>query len=205
MSKLQRMQVRLEEIQDELKDKLANKRYVEDQIKEVEERISTEEENKNAAKIAREFLQSVATQTQNQIVEYFESTGTHAIQPLSVEPISVKMDFLEKRGKTECDLYYQDKNGKRLSPMFSSGYGLNDMSSIAFRLLYCNILKTNKILVLDEPMKQVSEGYIEEACEILKTLVKSEGFQVILISNAYKPFFEEIADKVFYVEQGEVY
>lgn len=203
MKKLLEMERRVDEKKEKLKERISNKKYIKELIAEQVKKRKIQEENKDGAIKAKEFLQQVSFETQNQISGYFEEVGSLAIAPMCKEPTEVKMEFVPKRNKTECELYYQ-KGKDRLSPMFSSGYGLNDMSSLAFRFVYCKMLQTRALLCFDEPMKQVSEGYISEACDTLRTLALSEGFQIILISNAYKEYFESIADKVFYVENGHI-
>jgi ABC-type cobalamin/Fe3+-siderophores transport system ATPase subunit len=61
------------------------------------------------------------------------------------------------------------------------------------------ISKTQKVLLLDEPMKFVSEGLKPKVYEIMKRLSDDLGIQIIAVTH--DPLMIDIADKVYVVKK----
>ena len=72
-----------------------------------------------------------------------------------------------------------------VDPMTASGGGVVDVASFALRLS-CLVLSKppiNRILILDEPFKFLSEDYRERVRILLETLSKEMKTQIILVTH----------------------
>ena len=114
-----------------------------------------------------------------------------------------KLNFNIARGKTECELVFLSRRTQReVDPMNASGGGVVDVACFALRTA-CYVLEQgiDDVIVLDEPMKFVSEDLRERVCEVIKTLSWKLGVQFIIVTHIQE--FVDIADRVFQVKKGE--
>jgi DNA repair exonuclease SbcCD ATPase subunit len=150
---------------------------------------------------ARALIQDAAILTQSNLSFYIDSLVTSALQAVFGEKYSFVCKFEPRRGQTECDLFFQDKDGNLTSPMDDEAGGVVDIASFALRTVFWSLERTRPVLVLDEPMKWVSRsgGLIPLAAEMLRALSQKLGLQLIVITHI--PEFIDVADRVFTVEQ----
>jgi len=81
----------------------------------------------------------------------------------------------------------------------SHGGGIVDVT--AFLLQVVTLLafkKITRLMVCDEPFRNVSRDYLENVAEFLTYLCDISGMQIIMVTH--KPEFKEHANKVFQVE-----
>ena len=109
------------------------------------------------------------------------------------------MEFIIKRNKTECELYFV-KDGELIDPLTASGGGAVDVASFALRVaLWCLApQRTRNTLILDEPFRFLSRDLMYKAGDMLKRLSEKLGLQIIMVSHA-----EDLIDganKVFQIK-----
>ena len=131
-----------------------------------------------------------------------------AIESVFNDPYEFKIEFVEKRGKTECEIWFI-KNGEKLDPKTASGGGAVDVASFALRLALWNLKKpkSRNTLILDEPFKHL-KGFEEnvKVIQTIKLLSEKLGLQIIMVHDERVPI-EEIkkgADKIFEVSIKKV-
>ena len=152
---------------------------------------------------AQVFLQGVAQETQNQLKFRIEDIVNMALETCFPDEYSFELNFNVSRGKTDCELVFLSrKTGREVDPMNASGGGVVDVACFALRTA-CYVLEQgiDDVIVLDEPMKFVSEDLRERVCEVIKNLSWKLGIQFIIVTHI--PEFVEIADRVFKVHKGE--
>jgi len=175
---------RKEELQKQLKEKREEKRYY--------------EKRHGAGLKARALVQKIAADTQQGLEYHISNLVTMALNSVSDEPIEFEVEFVQRRNKTECDLWFKKKDGEKMDPVFSSGGGLLDVASFALRCAFWSLKKTRPVLVLDEPMKFLSRGYQPRAADMIKVLKEKLGLQFIITTHI--PELIRAADKVFSVK-----
>lgn len=145
------------------------------------------------------IAQQVAKQTQNQIKIHISEMVSLALGSIFEDPYSFELDFVDKRGKTEAEMYFV-RDGERINPMDASGGGAVDVASFALRIALWNIKrpKSNNTIVLDEPFRFLSKDLQPKASELLKLLSDRLGIQFIIISH--NPEIIQAADKIFEVK-----
>jgi DNA repair exonuclease SbcCD ATPase subunit len=160
-----------------------------------EETISNEIINTEAAQA---IIQIVAQKTQEELEYRLSEIVSLALSAVFDDPYKLKVNFVIRRGKTECDLLFE-KNGEMFDPLTSSGGGAIDIAAMALRVAIWSLTqpKPRNILILDEPFRFLSQEYQIKASIMLKELSKKLNLQIIMVSHSESLI--EGADKVFQV------
>jgi len=153
----------------------------------------------------RALFQKSSQQTQQKLEFHISSLVSKALSAVFPDPYEFKVEFKQRRNKTECDLTFT-KNGEDYgSPMFASGGGPKDVASFALRCAFWSLdKKSRNILILDEPFKYVNDDpkdktrELQQKCvEMFKRVVDTLGMQAIVATTL--PEFLDVADKIFSV------
>lgn len=148
---------------------------------------------------AKEIIRSVGLSTQSQLQISISDITSLALEAVFPDPYELKVEFLQRRNKTECDLYFE-REGNRIDPMTASGVGAVDVASFALRIASWSMMQphTRNTIILDEPFRFLSENYQEQASLMLKELSVKLGIQFILVTHEIT--LANSADKVFEVK-----
>lgn len=152
---------------------------------------------------AQIILQTVARQTQQQLEFHISEMVTLALSSVFKDNYEFKIEFIEKRGKTEAELWFL-KEGKKINPRMDGG-GIIDIAAFALRLSLWKLLKTKtrNTFFLDEPFKHL-KGLEEnkKVIQMIKMLSDKLNLQIIMVHDE-RVSFEEIkkgADKIFTIK-----
>lgn len=180
--------------------KINQKNTIKSKIRDIKKEIKLAEKEKEEYEQAQLMIQEAALLTQKQLQYHVSELVTLAIQSVFDDPYEFEVEFVTKRNQTEVDLWFV-KNGERFEPISASGGGVVDIASLALRvsLLLIRNPESRKILILDEPMRFVSEVYQRKASEMLKMLSSKLGIQIIMTTHIDALVDE--ADRVFEVTQ----
>jgi DNA repair ATPase RecN len=148
---------------------------------------------------ALELVKLAALKTQEQIQFHISDITSLALSAVFPEPYKLVLEFVERRNKTECDLYFS-RNEERLNPLDSSGGGPVDIASFALRIASWSLKQPNgnNTIILDEPFKNLSKEYREQGSMLLQEVSQKLGIQFIIVTHM--PILTQYADKVFTVE-----
>ena len=147
---------------------------------------------------AREIIKSVGLKTQQQLQIHISDITTLALESIFDDPYELKVEFVERRNKTECDLKFA-RNGEELDPMSASGGGAVDVAAFALRIASWSMERprSSPVIILDEPMRFLSENLQERASKMIKELSVKLGIEFIIITHEQE--LTTYADKVFEV------
>ena len=185
-----------------LRQKLERKKGQQTQLQSDLQTAKSKEENISSEIInteqAQAIIQIVAQKTQEELEYRLSEIVSLALAAVFDDPYKLKVDFVIRRGKTECDLLFE-KNGEIFDPLTSSGGGAVDIASMALRVAIWSLTqpRTRNVLILDEPFRFLSKEYQVKASIMLKELSKKLELQIIMVSHS--EFLIEGADKVFQV------
>jgi DNA repair exonuclease SbcCD ATPase subunit len=148
---------------------------------------------------AQALIQLVAKETQDQLRYHITELGSMALEAVFGEGISLDLEFMEKRGKTEARLVFM-RGDKPTDPLEADSGGAADIAALALR---CSLWSMKRprlraVMVLDEPLKNINDGtrgMQERAAEMIKQISEKLGMQFLIVTML--PELEEIADKVF--------
>ena len=175
------------------KDKVISLLYsCKDEIRQLKKEIDFSEQ-------ARAIIQKVAQETQRQLEWHISEIVTLALASTFDNPYIFKAEFVQRRGKTECDLFFE-RDGFRVDPVAEAGGGAVDVTAFALRVAMWSLArpKWRNTLIFDEPFKNIndkSRRTQERVAEMVKVLSRKLKLQFIVITMI--PELEEIADRVF--------
>lgn len=191
----------LQQFRTKVDDIKADMRFLTQKLQEYQIKKSEAEVVGIDALEARAIIQSVAENTQQNMVKYFTSLITPMIQAIWQDDREFEMEFLQKNNTTVCDVWI-NKDGNKASLFGSSGGGLRNIVSLGSRVAFWHIeRKTRPTFFLDEPFSALNSiDYQERVSETIKELSDKLGIQFIIVSD--QPSLQ--CDKMFKVENGNV-
>jgi hypothetical protein len=147
---------------------------------------------------AREIVRKVGAETQSQLSWHIKDIVSMALDSVFDSPYTFGIDFVQRRQRTECDLYFE-RDGNRIDPLTASGVGAVDVASFALRIASWSMARprTRNVIILDEPFRFLSENYQEQASLMLKEISQRLGIQFLIISH--NETLASGADKTFNV------
>jgi DNA repair exonuclease SbcCD ATPase subunit len=147
---------------------------------------------------AKEIIRTVGLQTQQQLQISISDITSLALEAVFPDPYSLEVEFIQRRNRTECDLYFM-RDGNKVDPLTASGVGAVDVAAFALRIASWSMMqpRTNNVIILDEPFRFLSENYQELAGKMLKGISQKLGIQLIIVTH--NPILAEVADKTFQV------
>ena len=163
-----------------------------------EETIHELEEIQKTSERAVKVIQTVAEQTQAQLQYKISELVTLALSAVFDDPYEFKAEFVQRRNKTECDLWFV-RRGNKVKPINASGGGAVDVAAFALRLSLWTMQKprTRALMILDEPFKNISADLQYKASAMLRELSEKLGMQFLIVTH--NEILTEAADKVFRV------
>lgn len=147
---------------------------------------------------AKEIIREVGLKTQQQLQINISDITSLALEAVFPNPYELKVEFVQRRNKTECDLYFV-RDGNKVDPLTASGVGAVDVAAFALRIASWSMSQphSRNTIILDEPFRFLSENYQEQASIMLKEISQKLGIQFIIISH--NTTLANCADKIFSV------
>ena len=148
---------------------------------------------------AREIIREVGLKTQQQLQFHISDITSLALEAVFDNPYKLITEFIQRRNKTECDLYFE-RDGNRIDPLSASGGGTVDVASFALRVASWSMQRprSRNVLILDEPFRYLSSDLLPKASEMLNQISKKLKLQIMMVTHAEELI--ENADRVFEVK-----
>lgn len=144
----------------------------------------------------RDIARKAAGLVQDNLAAKLSGIVTKAISTVFEEPIEFVVQFVERRGVSECDLslkigedYYDILN--------EQGGGVADVCSMCLQMAFIMMSQVNRVLVIDEPARHMDVVAQERFVAVLKQLCQELKFTIIMVTHSQA--FSDNADKVFTV------
>lgn len=162
--------------------------------------ISELEKKKQDIELARVLIREVGFKTQEQLQYHISDITSLALSAVFEDPYELKVSFVQRRDKMECDLTFT-RAGVELDPLNSSGYGAVDVASLALRVASWSMQRPRRrnTIILDEPLKYLSEDMQVFAGKMIKELSDKLSIQFIIVTH--EPLLADFADRTFLVRQ----
>jgi len=186
------------EIRNLLEQKKGKRNMLENNISTLSTKIKETGKDLRRHEQAREIIREVGLRTQQQLQIHISNITSMALEAVFPNPYELKVEFVQRRNKTECDLLF-NRDGQDIDPLSASGGGAVDIASFALRVASWAMqnLRSRNTLILDEPFRYLSTDLLPRANEMLKEISKKLNLQIIMVSHAEELI--EGADKVFTV------
>ena len=194
----------IQDIRNSFERKKGKRDQIETSIQNLSERLATNKLDLMRHEEAREILRAVGLETQKQLQYHISDITSLALEAVFDDPYELVAEFVQRRNKTECDLYFS-RRGSRVDPLEASGGGAVDVASFALRIAAWSMQnpKRRNVIILDEPMKflDTQTDRLEKASQMLKELSERLGLQFILVTHT--DTLTQYADRVFRVRQSK--
>lgn len=109
---------------------------------------------------------------------------SRSLEAVFDEPYTFRIQFEQKRGRTEAVLLF-DRGGMLVDPLTASGGGVVDVAAFALRLS-CLLLSRpplRRLVVLDEPFRFVSAEYRGRVRDLLVSLATELDCQFVIVTH----------------------
>ena len=145
---------------------------------------------------AREVVRTVGLKTQEQLSFHISDITSLAMEAIFADPYQLKVDFVQRRNKTECDLLFTRDN-KTYDPLSASGVGAVDVAAFALRIASWSmqVPHSRNTIILDEPFKCLDNNRLKQVPAMIQEISRRLGIQFIIITH--EPILTSIADRVF--------
>lgn len=189
-------------IRKKLEQQKGQRQILLQQIARYQKEITELTEKRDNLEHARELIREAGLRTQQQLQYHISDINSLALSAVFEDPYELKVDFVQRRNKTECDLIFV-RDGKEIDPLEASGYGAVDVASFALRVASWSMQqpRTRNVIILDEPMRFLSEDRQPYAGKMVKELSERLGLQFIIVTH--EEVFSQYADKVFQVSMKD--
>jgi len=193
----------LQELRSKLERKKGQRIQIEKSIKEISFLIREKEKDLRRHEQAREVIREVGLKTQQQLQYHISDLTSLALETVFDDPYQLEVEFVERRNKTECDIYF-NRNENRVDPINASGGGAVDVASFALRVASWSMMipSLRNLLILDEPFKHLrGEKENERVLQMIKIMADKLHLQIIMIGDikVSKDTMARYADKLFEV------
>ena len=188
---------RLNSLEQKINEKLSERNLIQVQYHSLQADLKKTKVSLFRKEKALELVKQVALQTQNQLQFHLSDMVSMGLNSIFSEEYNFKVLFEIKRGKTECQLFFE-KQGHLVDPLNFSGLGEADIAAFCLRCASWSMSKEYRnLIILDEPFKHLSVGHHEKAGEMVKMLSEQLNLQIIMITHSKE--FTKHADRVFSV------
>ena len=186
----------VKQLRNRLEQQKGQRTQIQKSIRDTRLRVRSLRQSLKDHEDAREVIRNVAIETQQQLSFHIEDITSLALEAIFPDPYQLIAEFVQRRNKTECDLYFV-RNGNRVDPLSASGGGAVDVAAFALRVASWSMShpKSRNTIVLDEPMRFLSRDHQEKASQMLKELSIRLGIQFLIITH--NDMLTSFADKVF--------
>lgn len=182
------------QLRSRLDRKIGERDRTKAELDKVRGELRTEQRHLKRVQKAQEIVRAVALETQRQLEYHVSSVVSRAEEAVFDDPYGFAAEFQQRRGKTECDLYFE-RDGERINPLYS-GLGAVDVAAFALRTASWSLsgARSRPVLLLDEPFRHLKgEAQNRRAIELMSRVSQELGLQIITISDERAPR-EDIAD-----------
>lgn len=188
----------IQQLRQSLERQQGQKIQIEQSIDQLKTDLTENKRSLRRHEQAREIIRTVGIETQRQLQFHISDITSLALDAVFDDPYELKVEFVERRNKTECDLKFV-RGDMEIDPMTASGVGAVDVASFALRIASWSMMRprTRPTIILDEPFRFLSENYQDKASQMLKELSEKLGLQFIIVTH--EQTLSSYADRTFEV------
>lgn len=185
----------LQSLRNELEQEKGRRNQIQEDIKTLKKQCKLKQKELRNYEKAKEVVRQVALVTQNQLCYHINDITSLALGAVFPAPYELGLEFVERRNKTECDVFFR-WNEIKIDPLTASGGGAVDVAAFALRIASWSLLKgmSRNTIIMDEPMRFVSEEYKDKASWMMKEVSEKLGIQFIMVTH--EPKLTSAADKI---------
>jgi len=186
----------IQNLRNRLEQQKGQKSQIQQSIGSLKQSVKEKQRDQRKHEQAREVIREVGLKTKQQLSFHISDITSLALDAVFNDPYKLVTEFVERRNKTECDLYFE-RDGSKVDPLTASGGGAVDVAAFALRVASWSMQRprSRNTMVLDEPLRFLSADHQEQASVMIKEISQKLGIQFIIITH--EPILASYADKIF--------
>lgn len=202
------MKERLDKINRELVRKQTERDIIKKDIKETEDYIESMKSKLSDIEEAQKLLQKTAKDLQNRLSIKINEFVTYTLEQVFGSGVyEFHMEFVEKRGKTEVEMYLTSSNDGRVDLKdpnnIRGGGGCLDIVALALRIAMWSLQpKRTNTFIYDQPFTNVSADVLPRVADLLQELSERMGLQFIIINHLVQFHNDEFKEITIRLEEG---
>ena len=196
-------------------EKIYKKEILEKQTREKEELVTKRDKIKarleafdNLMYTCKLIIEKLTFNSKHKLEKFL----THAFQHIFTDRhYVIELALKEDTKKPGLELTLIE-NDKRQEITEAVGGGIISTLGLLLQIYYIEVYDLNKIMFIDEGLKEVSTGksvsgqespnYLENVLQFLKWLAKEKGYKFVIVTH--DPQVRKFADKIYEVKNGKV-
>ncbi len=180
--------------------RVGQKLLIEKDIRSLKESMVEDKKQLRAHEKAKEIIRQVGLKTQQQLSYNVSEITSMALNAVLREPYDLEIEFVERRNKTECDIFFK-RDGNVIDP-YDGGGGAVDVAAFALRVASWSMQtpRSRNTLLLDEPFKHLKgEEANRKMLEMIHQVSTKLGLQIVMVSDerVSRESTIELTDKLF--------
>ena len=193
-------------LRQKLERQKGQRSQIEQTLASVKESLTDNKRSLHRHEQAREVIRIVGIETQKSLEYHISDITSLALEAVFPDPYELKVEFVERRNKTECDLTFV-RGENQIDPLTASGVGAVDVASFALRIASWSMARprTRNTIILDEPFKHLKgQEANQRVLDMINEISRKLDVQIIMISDE-RISREDIiasADRVFEVSRN---
>ena len=120
-------------LRNSLEQQKGAKQQLEKSLSDLQDQLQNKKRSLIRHEKAREIIRIVGQKTQEQLSFHISDIVSMAMEAIFPKPYELVVEFIQRRNKTECDLYFV-RDGNKVDPLTASGVGAVDVASFALRV-----------------------------------------------------------------------
>jgi DNA repair exonuclease SbcCD ATPase subunit len=186
----------IQQFRTTLERQKGKRNQIESTIIKIELEIKEKQRDLKRHEEAREIIKTVGLRTQQQLQYNISDITSLALEAVFNDPYELQVEFVQRRNKTECDLFFI-RNENKIDPLSASGGGAVDVAAFALRIASWSMQNphSRNTIVMDEPLRFLSADHQEKASQMIKEISKRLNIQFIIVTH--ESILTSYADKVF--------
>ncbi len=190
----------LKQLRNKVEQLKGSKNNLLQQIKQHDQEIKSLQKDLRNHEKAREIIREVGLKTQQQLQYNISEITSMALESVMEYPYNLEVEFVQRRNKTECDLYFV-RDGDKIDPLDGGG-GAVDIAAFALRVASWSMEnpRSRPVLILDEPFKHLKgEEANRRMLGMVREISHKLGIQIIMVSDerVSRDATIEVTDKLF--------
>ena len=173
------------QIRQALSERKGQRKQIEKTIADLQQTVKEQERSLRRHEEARVIIRTVGQKTQEQLQFRISDITSLAQEAVFNDPYELVVEFVQRRNKTECDLYFV-RNGNRVEPLEEGGGGAADVASFALRAASWSMQRprSRNVFLLDEPFKHLKgEAENRRMLEMIRQISDKLKVQIIMVSD----------------------
>ena len=166
-----------------LNQRISKRKTVLEAIDREKAALETARARVETAETAQKHLQELAQTVQQEAHKQVSKIVSKCLKAVFGPSYAFRIDFVQRRGKTEAEFLYL-KDGQKVSPHVCSG-GIKSVVSLANRLtrLVMTLPPVRRFLALDEPFAGLSGPNLQKMAALIQSLNKDLNTQFIIATH----------------------